>query len=48
MQIVTVSGYVDSGMVALAKSADVDEVLRKPVTLRDIVEAARESSPSCA
>ncbi|HVO89762.1 MAG TPA: ATP-binding protein [Casimicrobiaceae bacterium] len=37
--IVIMSGYVDAGMTALAQSAGVSEVLRKPLKVRDIAEA---------
>ncbi|HET9831820.1 MAG TPA: ATP-binding protein, partial [Vicinamibacterales bacterium] len=37
--IVIMSGYVDSGVAALASSVGVREVLRKPLQTRDIAEA---------
>jgi PAS domain S-box-containing protein len=37
--VVIMSGYVDTGFAALARSAGVREVLRKPLESRDIAEA---------
>ena len=43
--IVIMSGYVDSGVVALANSAGVREVLRKPLQSGDIGEALARALP---
>ena len=37
--IVIMSGYVDSGVAALARSAGVSDILRKPLRARDIAES---------
>jgi len=39
------SGYVDSGVAALAQSTGVSELLRKPLTTRDIAEALARVLP---
>ena len=39
--IVIMSGYVDSGVAALARSSGVSDVLRKPLRSRDIAECLR-------
>ena len=47
--IVIMSGYVDSGVAALARSSGVSDVLRKPLQSADIAEAvARLLRPSPA
>jgi CheY-like chemotaxis protein len=43
--IVIMSGYLDNGVVALARSAGVSEVLRKPLKRRDIGEAVARVLP---
>jgi signal transduction histidine kinase/CheY-like chemotaxis protein len=49
MPVVIMSGYVDIGFAALARSAGVTEVLRKPLRSRDIAEALARvlSASSC-
>jgi PAS domain S-box-containing protein len=43
--IIIMSGYVDSGVAALASSVGVHEVLRKPLQTRDIAEALVRALP---
>jgi len=43
--IVIMSGYVDSGVAALARGAGVSDVLRKPLKSRDIAEALARVLP---
>jgi CheY-like chemotaxis protein len=43
--IVIMTGYVDSGVAALARSSGVSEVLRKPLRSADIAEALASLLP---